>query len=104
MGDDKKPRETEKISLPTQTMNPHLVGNSLFNRAVFAIGFDGSLTRNELAALLGAKGILPRDVTVEDLDRLLPEIEKRLRLLVPQAEAEKSLDRLRKMLQSWEEV
>lgn len=87
---------------PTQAVTSYIVGNSLFDRAVFAIGLDGALTRQLLASLISSMGSTPKDLTPDELGILLPEVEQRLRLLVPLEQAQKCVARLREMLLKWE--
>jgi hypothetical protein len=91
-----KPKETQALS-------SYVVGNALFDRSVYAIGLDGALTRQLLEALILSVGSTPKDLSPDELGALLPEVESRLRLLVPSDQAQKSVARLRDMLLKWEE-
>ena len=97
MGRDKGPKETLAIT-------SYVTGNALFDRAVFAIGLDGALTRQLLSAVIASIGSAPKEVTPDELGAVLPEIESRLRLLVPADQAHKSAARLRDMLLKWVEI
>ena len=95
--DPKGPKETLAVT-------SYVTGNTLFDRAVFAIGLDGALTRQLLASAISSVGSSPKEVTPDELGALLPEIESRLRLLVPGEQAQKSTARLRDMLLKWVEI
>lgn len=80
-----------------------VLGNSLFDRAVFAIGIDGKVTRQLIVEILATVGSDARKITIQELGVLLPEVDRRLRLLLPPAAAGRSIARLRKLVLEWEE-
>jgi hypothetical protein len=78
-------------------------GNRLFHRAVVAIGLNEHLSKRLLGEVFAAIGSSPSEASADELGLLLPEIERRLRLLVPHETAAPALARLRRMLLCWEE-
>lgn len=72
-------------------------GNNVFGRATYALGIGPSAGRELLAAVLNAHELAPRTLTREDLTRLLPDIEARLREHVPPEELRECLVRLREL-------
>jgi hypothetical protein len=69
-------------------------GNVLFEKAVAAIGLDGSTTRWLCVSVLNTIGSRPQSLTPEELGNLLPEVDRRLRKLVPEAQADAAMKRL----------
>jgi hypothetical protein len=86
----------------TSPISIHIGGNSLFERAAFAIGLDSQPTRQLLARALQIIGSSPGGVTPDEMGSVLPFIEERLRLMVPPAIAERSIHRLRNVLLAWD--
>jgi hypothetical protein len=74
-------------------------GNQLFGRAVDALGGANSLI---LRDTLKAMGSGPEVVTADELGVALPEIERRVRLLLQPQAASDAMARLRHVLLSWE--
>src|SRR5258708_3755813 len=97
-------RERHGTTKATRAVSSYVGGNTLFDRAVFAIGLDGALTRQLLSVVIAQVGSSPKDVTPDELGALLPEIESRLRLLAPADQARKATARLREMLLKWAEI
>ena len=73
-------------------------GNALFEKAVAAIGLDDGTTRWLFVAVLNTIGGAPADLTPEELGNLLPEIDRRLRKLVQEAQADAAMKRLYRVL------
>jgi hypothetical protein len=90
MGDAGKERETQAIGVQK--------GNPLFEKAVAAIGFDDGTTRLLLVSVLRTLGAEPASLTGDDLGHVLPEIDRRLRQLVPEAQADAALKRIYRVL------
>jgi hypothetical protein len=88
MGNADKDRTTLAIGV--------LEGNRLFERAVDVIGLDVGKTL--LQSVVKTLGIAPAALTPDDLGHLLPEIDRRLRQLVPDAQADAALKRLYRVL------
>jgi hypothetical protein len=86
----------------TQPFAIGVEGNDLFHRAMFAIGLSSTAVSAVLAATLRAIGSSPSTLTIEDLGAMLPEIERRLRLLAPHDEVVKAMKRLQKLVMHWE--
>jgi hypothetical protein len=83
---DGKDRETVPISGAN--------GNALFERSVAAIGLDETAMRWLLVSVLNTVGSTPGHLTPEELGNVLPEVDRRLRKLVPDAQADAALKRL----------
>ena len=66
-------------------------GNALFEKAVAAIGLDEGTTRWLLASVLNTVGSTPARLTPDELGVLLPEIDRRLRKLVRDAQVNQAL-------------
>jgi hypothetical protein len=73
-------------------------GNALFEKAVGAVGLDDSMMRWLLVSALNMIGSTPTTLTPDELGVLLPEIDRRLRKLVQQAQADLALKRLVRLL------
>jgi len=69
-------------------------GNALFENAVAAIGLDETTTRSLFASVLKTIGTKPLHLTPDELGNLLPEIDRRLRKLLPDAQADVAMKRL----------
>ena len=91
------------MARPTAPILQYSAGNRLFARAVTVLGLHESLGRRLVAEVLATVGSSPLAVTVDELGLLLPEIERRLLLLVPHEKAKPSLARLRRTLLVWED-
>jgi hypothetical protein len=77
-----------------------IAGNDLFDRAVE--GEDPTLAA-VLSETLTLLGIAPEELTPEQLGNVLPEVERRLRLVVGVEETRSAMAGLRKVLMGWEE-
>src|SRR5262245_35309845 len=77
-------------------------GNDLFHRALFAIGMHGTAVTSVLGTTMRAIGATPAKLTIVELAAMLPEIERRLRLLAPHDVATSCVARLRKLVLEWE--
>jgi hypothetical protein len=73
-------------------------GNALFEKAVAAIGLDEATTRWLFTSVLKTLACAPDALTPEDLGNLLPEIDRRLRLLVKDPQADAAMKRLYRVL------
>jgi hypothetical protein len=69
-------------------------GNALFEKAVAAIGLDDATMRWLLASVLNTIGSTPARLTPDELGGLLPEVDRRLRNLVQDTQADRALKRL----------
>jgi hypothetical protein len=74
-----------------------IVANVLFDRVVKAIGLHKDLARLMLIEVLAIVGSNPEIVTLAEMGLLLPEIDRRIRLLNPEA-ADDSMRRVRRLL------
>jgi hypothetical protein len=73
-------------------------GNPLFELAVGAIGLDDTTTRWMLVSVLNTIGTAASRLTPDELGNLLPEVDRRLRKLVPDAQADVAMRRLYRVL------
>jgi hypothetical protein len=73
-------------------------GNALFEKAVTAIGLDDATTRWLCVSVLKTIGTTPTKLTPEELGNLLPEVDRRLRKLVQDQQADSAMKRLYRVL------
>jgi hypothetical protein len=73
-------------------------GNALFEKAIAAIGLEDAPTRWLVTSVLKTIGAKPTELTPEDLGNLLPEVDRRLRKLIPDPQADLALKRLYRVL------
>ena len=84
---------------PTATVLLDAVkGNALFEKAVVSIGLDDTTTRWLCVSVLNTIGTRPQDLTAEELGNLLPEVDRRLRKLVQEAQADAAMKRLYRVI------
>ncbi len=76
-------------------------GNALFDLLARSMGMDAVMSRRVLAEALVTIGSGPKSATLDELGALLPEIERRLRLVMPPEMADRSVVRLRRALLAW---
>ena len=81
-----------------ETLRPTIVGNALFTATVKALGLDIAAIGLVLQTTLAAAGATAMTVTLDDIGMLLPEIERRVRLLAPPDVATSAMKRLRTFL------
>jgi hypothetical protein len=86
-----------KRNLPTVPLNT-ATGNALFEKAVVAVGLDENTTRWLFVSVLNTVGVAPSNLTPEELGNLLPEVDRRLRKLVQEAQADGAMRRLYRVL------
>jgi hypothetical protein len=73
-------------------------GNPLFEQAVTAVGLDDGTTRWLLVAVLNTVGATPAELSPDELGNLLPEIDRRLRKLVTEPQADAAMKRVYQVL------
>src|SRR3954452_16508715 len=73
-------------------------GNALFEKAVIAIGLDLNTTRWLFVSVLNTIGAHAEKLTPDELGLLLPEIDRRLRKLVPDDQSDAAMKRLYRVL------
>jgi hypothetical protein len=73
-------------------------GNALFEKAVIAIGLDVNTTRWLFVSVLNTIGARAEKLTPDELGLLLPEIDRRLRKLVPDEQADAAMKRLYRLM------
>jgi hypothetical protein len=73
-------------------------GNALFEKAVVAIGLDDATTRWLFSSVLKTLGTTAVALTPEELGNLLPEVDRRLRKLLQDAQADAAMKRLYRVL------
>jgi hypothetical protein len=78
-------------------------GSNVFERAAFTLGLDEFLSRKLLWEASSAAMVDSWYMTIEDLGLLMPEIERRLRLLAGPDEASAAFARLRSFVINWDE-
>ncbi len=87
---------------PTEVLTGLVLGNELFEKAVVAVGLDPNILRHLMANALAALGSRPQTMTPDELGAVLPTLEDKLRLLVPDDKAHKSIAKLRHFLLTWQ--
>jgi hypothetical protein len=89
-GGDRK----DMATVPTSAVQ----GNPLFERAVVAVGLDDNTTRWLLVSVLKTLAVAPEKLSPDDLGNLLPEIDRRLRKLTKDDQADAAMKRLYRLL------
>jgi hypothetical protein len=89
--------DSDPKRLATRTIDA-IKGNALFEKAVKAIALDENTTRWTLVSVLNTIGSAPEKLTPEELGNLLPEVDRRLRKLVPDLQADSAMKRLYRVL------
>ena len=87
-------RRKDMATVPTSAV----AGNPLFEQAIEAIGLDDGSTRWLFVSVLKTLGITPEGMSHDDLGNLLPEIDRRLRKLVQEEQADAAMKRLYRLL------
>ena len=87
----------------TRVMEEMVFGNGLFDRAVLALGMSRSAASHLIVELLGTVKADPKTMTIAEFTRVLPELGRRLRLLLPDDKAERALEKLRTLVVQWTE-
>jgi hypothetical protein len=95
------PYDHERRSTAVQLDKYH--GSKVFEKAAFTIGLDDLISRKVLWDSAAVALTDSWKMTIEDLGVLLPEVERRLRLLAPPDEASAAFARLRSFVLNWEE-
>ncbi len=93
MGEGKS-KKTKTATVPIGAAK----GNPLFESAVGAVGLDDTTTRWLLVSVLNTIGSTPAQLTPDELGNVLPEIDRRLRKLVPEAQADAAVKRVYRVL------
>ena len=94
MSDDEGERQRRNtVGIPM-----FIPGNALFDRAAYAIGLDGMVSRQLLADALKLIDVAPGDVTPDQLGALLTLIDHRIRLVTTPDIADRAAARLRSLL------
>ena len=78
-------------------------GSKVFEKAAFTIGLDELLSRKLFWEAAHASLIDSWKMTIDDVGLILPEVERRLRLIAPPDEASAAFARLRSFVLNWEE-
>ncbi len=94
---------TSERNKRTMTSLDKFHGSKLFERAAFTIGLDDLISRRLLFEALAASLTDPWKMTMDDLGAILPEVDRRLRLLVPSDDASAAFARLRSFVLTFEE-
>ncbi len=90
-------RDRDGKPMPTVPLDA-VKGNALFEKAVAAIGLDDATTRWLCVSVLNTIGTKPQELTPDELGNLLPEVDRRLRKLLPDAQADVAMKRLYRVL------
>jgi hypothetical protein len=61
---------------------PHVAGNLFFMQAASTLGMDPDIAQQVLSDVLLARGIQPSQLTRDQLRAILPDVEKRLHVVV----------------------
>jgi hypothetical protein len=77
------------------------IGSEVYHRAMFAIGLSGGAITAVLMDTMRAIGATPGSLTIDELGAMLPEIERRLRMLCPPDDAGARMARLRRLVLEW---
>jgi hypothetical protein len=78
-------------------------GNALFDLIARSMSMDAVMARRVLADALSTIGSAPSDATLDELGALLPEVDRRLRLIMPPEMANRATARLRRAILAWDE-
>jgi hypothetical protein len=78
-------------------------GSKVFEKAAFTIGLDELISRKLLWEAAHASLVDSWKMTIDELGLLLPEVERRLRLIAAPEEASAAFARLRSFVINWEE-
>ena len=73
-------------------------GNPLFEKTVAALALDEGTIRWMLVSVLNTIGSTPQKLNPDELGTLLPEIDRRLRKLVPDTQADPAIRRVYHLL------
>ncbi len=92
-GSDRDARSTPAASLRTEIIN----GNNLFRSVSVALNLQAA-ARVLMAELLHREDSMPETVTLEEIVRLLPEIEILVRKLLPPNEATQRMQDVHRFL------
>jgi hypothetical protein len=92
MSEERERKDMETV--PTGSVK----GNALFEMAVTAVGLDDDTTRWMLVSTLKTLAVTPEKLTPDDLGNLLPEIDRRLRKLTRDDQADAAMKRLYRLL------
>jgi hypothetical protein len=101
MPGDSKPDDKHRKATVTVLDKYH--GSKVFEQAAFTIGLDELISRKVIWEAAAAGLVDSWKLTIDELGVLLPEIERRLRLLAPPDEAGNAFARLRSFVLRWEE-
>ena len=85
----------------TRALEEMVFGNSLFDRAVLALGIDRTAASRIIVELAATVGADPKSITIGQFTRMLPALGRRLRLLVPEAHAQRSMEKLQNLVTQW---
>jgi hypothetical protein len=92
MSEERKGKPLPTLSLEAAS------GNALFEKTVAAIGLDDATTRWLCVSVLNTLGCRPQSLTPEELGHLLPEVDRRLRQLVQETQADAAMKRLYRVI------
>jgi hypothetical protein len=102
MPSDPKSSDGKHSKATVSTMDKYH-GSKVFEQAAFTIGLDDFVSRKVVWEAANAALMDSWKLSIDELGVILPEIERRLRLLAPPDEAGTAFARLRSFVLSWEE-
>lgn len=94
MSEEGKPDRKNMATVPVSAVH----GNAVFERAVAAVGLDEGTTRWMFVSVLKTLALSPGALTLDDLGNLLPELDRRLRQLTREDQADAAMKRLYRLL------
>ena len=80
------------------------LGSLVFENAILALDLPEHLSRALLTERLAIIGLRPKDLTIELLGTLMPQVDETMRLCLPQGEAREAMARLTAFVIDWEEL
>ena len=94
---DARPRRMDEETVP---FKKSIAGNDLFDRAVES---EDPTLAAILVETLALVGLGPEELSPDQLGSVLPEVERRLRLIMQGDQARSVINRLRRVCLGWEE-
>lgn len=80
------------------------LGSLVFETAIVALELPEHMSRSLLAERLERIGLKPKDLTIELLGGLMPQMDESMRLCLPQTEARSAMTRLTAFIIGWNDL
>lgn len=96
-GYNERPMANDDATLPFEKA---AIGNELYQKAVDGVDRAVETALTETLTLIGSS---PEALTPQEMGDILPEVERRLRLLTHEDQARRHIMRLRRIVLGWEE-